>query len=334
MAKNCVGIDIGACGLKLAVCSGGEVQRMVVADMPDNLVRDGRVVSSEATAQFIKETLKKEKISSKSCAVILPSSVAFVRTMVMPAMSHEHLVLNLPYEFRDFITQDKDKYFYDYAVLGRVDGEDDAPKQFELIAATTLKETIDDYTVMCRRAGLKLITAVPEELAYMNLIRAYQSRQGADLAEREYGFIDLGHTDSRLHIFRGVKHQATRVIEYGLQLLDAAISDQFNVDEHIARTYKHANNHNELGSEAAMSFYATVALEIMRAINFYRFNSPDSDLQDIFLCGGGTKIDLLVKQIQSELPVNIHSVAELLPDSATGHLDAALCHTAIGVTMQ
>ena len=334
MPKTCVGIDIGACELKLAVCTGGELRRVEVAEMPDNLVRDGRLVSPEAMAEFLKKVAKDAKIGTRACGVILPSSVAFARTMSMPAMTHEHLKLNLPYEFRDFITQEKDKYFYDYAVLSREDGEDGEPKQFELIAAATLKQTIAEYASLCRRAGFRLVTAVTEELAYMNLLRAHIARAGDGAGEREFGFIDLGHTATRLHIYAGVKHQATRAIEYGAQLLDLAIAEQFSVDEHIARTYKHANNNGELQSAVCQNIYSTIAVEVMRAINFYRFNSPDSNLEDIYICGGGSRIEPLIRQLQNELPMRLHPITELLPESARLFDGVALCQTAIGVVSQ
>lgn len=333
MAKSCIGIDIGAGSLKIAVCSNGVVERLATAEVPDNHIKDGRIISPEATSDFLKEVLKKEKISGRSCAILLPPSLAFTRTMVLPAMEHEHLEMNLPYEFRDFIVQEKDKYFYDYAVLDRIDNEDGTPMEFELIAATALKSTIEEYSLLCRRAGMKLKTAIPEELAYMNFIRAHEARTNAG-NDCEYGIIDLGFTSTRLLIYKGVKHQATRVIDYGAQLIDIAIAEELNVDEHIARAHKHANNYNELMSESCQTIYSNIALEIMRAINFYRFNSPDSDLQNIYLCGGSSKIEPLVEQIKREIPIDVHSITDILPQIKGEQDDAMLCQLAIGVALQ
>lgn len=335
MAKNCVGIDIGACQIKLALCSDGEVRRLVVENMPDSLVRDGRIISMEATAEFLKEVASKEKVNIHSCGVILPSAVAFTRTMTLPTMSEEHLKLNLPYEFRDFITQEKDKYYYDYAVLDYLNGPSGEPEEFELIAAATLKETIKDYSDMCRRAGFKLITAVPEEVAYMNIIRGYEAKNQTLDSEKEYCLIDLGHTGTRLHIYKGFKHQATRVVDYGAQMLDTVIAEQMNVDEHIARAYKHANNNEELESEACRNVYSTISVEVMRAINFYRFNSPDSNLEEVYLCGGGARIQPLVHQIMTDLSnMSIRRIDDILPVSAGTNGDAVVCPAAIGVAMQ
>jgi len=247
-------------------------------------------------------------------------------------MTREHLELNLPYEFRDFITQEKDKYFYDYAVMDTLRDEQGNPQEFELIASATLKDTIKAYVDMCRKAGLKLITAIPEELGYMNLIRRITAEKSVP-EDYEYCFIDLGHTATRLHIYKGIKHQATRVVEYGMQMIDTAIADALNIDEHIARTHKRANSNNELTSPECMNIYSMISVELMRAVNFYRFNSPDSDLQEVYLCGGGARIEPLVNEIATDLSMPIHSVAKLM-SGFSDNADCTICPSAIGATMQ
>lgn len=333
MAKTCVGIDIGTSEIKFAVVSGGKVQRVAVRSMPDNLLREGRIISPETMADFMKETAKEEKINAKSAAVILPSAVAFTRRITLPMMTHDQLVLNLPYEFRDYITQEKDKYFYDYAVIGRrLDEETGEAIELDIIAAATLKETIQDYSWIVRRAGFKLEVAVPEEIAYMNIIRDFERRYPQEKT-REYAFIDIGHTGTRLQIFNGIAHEATRVMEMGAALLDDVIAERYNVDEHIASAYKHANNNGELMLEGCQNVYSAIGVEIVRALNFYNFNNPTSELSEVFLCGGGAQIAPLVDLLRSELDKNVYTVNELLPESAKQFENSALCQLAIGITL-
>lgn len=330
MAKNIVGIDIGACQLKLAVCADGVPRKLVTEEVPDNMIKDGSIVSPEATAQFIKKTASKARIGTRACAVILPTPVVFTRTMTIPAMTHENLALNLPYEFRDFITQEKDKYFYDYAMLNTIPDADGKPHEFEIIAAATLKETVKAYADMCRRAGFKLVRAIPEELSYMNIVRSYEEKSGSANA-REYCIIDLGHTATRLHIFKGYMLQATRVFDYGMQMLDSAIADSLNADEHIARAHKHSNTNNVLTSDICTNIYSMISIEVMRAINFYRFNSPTSNLTEVFLCGGGAKVEPMVERLASDIGMPVHRAGDLLPGDGG---DSTLFCPAIGITMQ
>ena len=334
MGKTCVGIDIGASEVKFAIVSDGGIRNLATGVVPENLVRDGRIVSPELAAEFLKIALKNAQINLSNCAFLLPSAVAYTRSMMMPAMSHDNLMLNLPYEFRDFITMEKDKYFYDYALLDTVTDESGKVSELEVIAATTLKETIHGYGNICRRAGVKLRTAVPEEIAYMNIINKYQQRNNIDISAREFGFIDIGHTSTRLHIYKGNKHQASRVIEYGIGLLDSIIAEQNNIDEYTARAYKHTNSKGEQSSELCLNLYGNITMELTRALNFYRFNMPDSNLTDIYYCGGGSKIVPLIDRMRDELQLEILPFSELLPDTLKNADDVPVCHLAIGVAMQ
>jgi len=334
MGKTCVGIDIGASDVKFAIVSDGGIRNLTVSDVPESLVRDGRIVSPELAAEFLKTALKNAQIKMTNCAFLLPAAVAYTRTMQMPAMNHDNLLLNLPYEFRDFITLDKEKYFYDYAMLDTIKDESGKVSELEIIAATTLKDTIRGYSSICRRAGTKLRTAVPEEIAYMNILNKYKQRNNIDISAREFGFIDIGHTSTRMHIYKGNKHQASRVIEYGVGLLDSIIADQYNIDEHTARAYKHANTKDEQSSELCLNLYNNISMELMRALKFYSFNMPDSNLTDIYFCGGGSKTTPLVDRLRDELQLDVHDFSELLPDTMKNTENAQICHLAIGVAMQ
>lgn len=331
MAKNCVGIDIGERNMKMAVCSNGRVRRLVVQELPDNLVRDGKIVSLEEAAAFIKKTAKSAKIKTRNCGVIIPAALAFTSTLTLPAMSAEHLSLNLPYEFSDFIPQEKDKYFYDYAVLDTILNEAGVPSEIELIASSTLKETIQEYSLIFKRAGFKLKTAIPDELAYMNIIRNYVENGGS--ANAGYCLIDLGHTATRLFIFKGTKHQATRVVEYGIAMLDAAISEALGVDEHIARTHKQANTNNILDSDSCKKVYSNISIEVMRAINFYRFSAQDNNLDEVYIMGSGAKIPGIAKQLAADLDMPVRSIEKLFQDFERSD-DVVFCPAAIGVALQ
>lgn len=332
MSKTTIGIDIGSCELKLALCGGGAVQRLVSEPLPDQLVRDGRVVSPEAMAAFLKETVKKHRLSARRCALVLPASQAFARRTLLPAMTLEQLQLNLPYEFRDYITEEKDKYFYDYAVLRMERDEAGKPAQMELMAAAALKTVIHSYRDICRWAGLKLVTALPTELAYVNLLHRCQEANPQE--EREYCIIDLGHSATRVYIFTGLRFEVSRVIEFGGIQLDNAIADAFHVDVHIARARKVANREGELELQACQDQYRAMAVDLMRGINFYRYSNPGSQLDTAWLCGGGSRIVPLVEQLSETLSMELHPISDLLALFGAGAEQADLCPAAIGAAQQ
>ena len=81
-----------------------------------------------------------------------------------------------------------------------------------------------------------------------------------------------------------------------------------------------------------MNAYGTITVELMRALNFYRFSNPDSHLEDIWICGGGACIQPLQQSIAETLDLRIHAAGELLPNGIALEEDYALLQ-AIGITM-
>ena len=119
MAKTILGIDIGTDQLKLALVKGKTVLKTAVAEMPENLLKEGRVTSRETMGELIRTTMKENGIRANRAALALPGDVVFIKNVEVPPMSAEQLQYNLPFEFKDYITGELKDYVFDYAVLSR-----------------------------------------------------------------------------------------------------------------------------------------------------------------------------------------------------------------------
>ncbi len=330
MAKTLLGIDIGYDSLKLAVVSGGKVRRTAVAPMPLQMFRDDHVTSIEALGELIRNTMRENGIRCHNAALVLNSESVFVRNVTMPQMNAEQLAYNLPYEFRDYITGELRDYVYDYAMISSDQpGEEGGGKVMELLAVAAPGEQMEEMRAVMRKAGLKLVKAAPTVCSFIALIRQRQKNGGAP--DEEYCFLDLGFRAVRMYMFRGEVHVATRELEVGLNALDDAIAEAYNVDPHLAHTYLLTNYDNCQEKEACVNSYNNISVELMRALNFYRFSNQDSQLSDIWLCGGGAAVHALQQVIGDALDMKIHQAGELVD----GGGDLENCHTllqAIGVT--
>lgn len=342
MAKSCLGIDIGKDQLKLVLMKGETIQKTASVQMPEGLLKEGRIVSVETTGELIRKTMRENKIRCKEAAVVVSSGICFLRNVTMPEMTPDQLVYNLPYEFRDYITDELKKYTFDYSW-----GSGEAPlkakklkktrkkqneekdenseneegserKEMELLAAAAPMEDIEDIRLMARKAGLKLTFAAPEVSACENLLH-YKLKDEQD-KEKEYGILDLGSTSSRLLIFKGDRHQVTRVIERGMEQVEELLADYFHIDIHLAHTWLLANHEDCVNSDVCRDAFAQISVELMRALNFYQFSNPDSRLEDIWICGGGASIEAMRQSLKESLDVNIHDAGELLESMGGNHV--------------
>lgn len=332
MAKSCLGIDIGKDQLKLVLMKGENIVKTASVQMPEGLLKDGRIVSVETTGELIRKTMKENKIRCKEAAVVVSSGICFLRNVTMPEMTAEQLVYNLPYEFRDYITDELKKYVFDYSwgsgeempkgkklkKASKKKKKEEKPEEeenqkrneMELLAAAAPLEVMEDLRLMTRKAGLKLTFAAPEVSACENLLH-YKLRNEQD-KDKEYGILDLGSTSSRLFIFKGDRHQVTRVIERGMELVEELLADTFHIDIHLAHTWLLANHEDCIHSEVCQDAFSQISVELMRALNFYQFSNPDSRLEDIYICGGGASIATMRQSLEENLDVKIHEAAELL----------------------
>lgn len=310
VSRAILGIDIGSNALKIASYDGRKTSRLVEEPMPDQLVRGGNIVSAEAMSAFLKETLKKYKLFVKQAAVILPASQVFVQQVELPFMTEAQLRLNLPYEFRDFITEEKDKYVYDYALIEMVKNEEGENVKMRLLASAVGKEVIREYRDLCRFAGLKLVAAVPYEVAYRNLLRRIVKARPEE-ADYEHCLIDLGHTGYRMYFFHGAVFEAVRTGDRGGAAVDEMLSGILNVDIHIAHAHKESDREGELEQPQVVDYFQGLGREIQRAVNFYSYNNPDKELKGIWVCGGGSRVAELTQEISELLDLTVHQADEL-----------------------
>lgn len=331
MPDSYTGIEIGSRQVKMTQCTDNCVYRVAIEPLPDNYVNRGTIVSMEAMSEFLKDMAKRRRFNDKKCALVLPNSVAFSKRLTMPAMTVEHLKINLPYEFHDFINESRKKYVFDYCLLEMRCNEDNKPISMDLMATAAPKEKLQEYTLMLKHAGFKLLIAAPEIFAYSNVIREYEAVEKPE-DTREYCFVDLGYYSTKLHIFSGNRFEVTREIEYGCSLLDRAIASEKNLDEHIAHSYIMENYEDVWDLQCCREIYDTIAVELMRAINFYGFNNPSSKLDTVYYCGGGSLIHPLVDAITSHIPLEPRPVAELF--TALGEMpeEAFISPAAAGIT--
>ncbi len=306
MRNRMVGFDIGEREVKMVYTAGGKIKKAVSVPLPDNLVENGIIKSMDAMADFLRLSARENGIPRIGAAVILPEELVFCRNAQLPVMTTNQLVYNLPYEFKDYLSMEKEKYFYDYAVYGMTDGEEG--KTMELFACAVLKSTIADYRAMFRRAGFKLKAAIPEEWAYVSALRA------ADKTQETYCLADLGHSQSRVHILAGGRAASRRAIDMGLAHVEKQIADDFLVDVHMARAYKLSNHSGALHADSCARLYERLGVEILKTVNFYNYNNRELAVQSVFLCGGGAAVEPLREAIGRVTNLNVYTLGQLLPE--------------------
>lgn len=105
------------------------------------------------------------------------------------------------------------------------------------------------------------------------MLQAYYRRtrqEGRDLC-----VVNLGHSATFLYIYRGGHFASRREIEVGMSDLEHLVADQCSVDVHVAHEYVRQNYNHVLESEQARELYGRIAVEVVKAVNFFNYNNRE-----------------------------------------------------------
>ena len=324
MASKMIGVEFGSNTLKMAVCDRGIVKKMAFERMPDDLVREGRVSSPAAMTEFLKTMMKNQGIRGGNCALVLPSSMVISHHVSMPAMSEAELKLNLPFEFRDFVGKEGVKYDYDYSVMSIKDNV------MELYAAAVRKDTVEELYSIFKKAGLTLKIATPAEMAWLNLIRQNEN------LPKKLCIVDVGHNTTRVNIFANGNFVMGKDIDLAGSLIDQTISDTQQIDVHAARTRKESNMNGILTSELVNEAYQSLAIEVMKTVNFFRYSdlTEGGPLEHLYYCGGSAVVEPLRTCLLKATNMTMHHVQRLVKMDGASADQALYCALAAGAGCQ
>lgn len=331
MKKITLTFDMGDSHIKIAKREKGKIVVHAV-QVPENLIKEGLIQVPHMMSDFLKDLRAEYKLPTGECGIVVPDELVVCRNLTLPAMTIDQLKVNLPFEFTDYISDEPQKYVYDYALKEMFYDEDGKPKEMNLTAAVMSKESIDTYVNIFKNAGLNLRVLIPQEIAMTNIMRN-ALEQGRIQADKEYCIVNLGHRTTQVFIFKGDVLVVLRNIHIGSGAIDKVIAEYESVDEFVARTYKNKNYNNVLEQEYVREQYARIAVEVMKVNNFYRFNNRSSELEEIYFVGGGSNLKGFCETITEVTELNHKSTMDLLPPEVEEKIDlSGLC--AIGVMLQ
>ncbi len=335
--KPCLGFDFGGVYMKLALTDKKGISRIIVEEFPEGIFKDGDITAPNSALVLLREVLKKHRVKAKECAFILPPGKVLFRQLSTPVMDAHQIRKNLPFEFRDLISGKKEDYFFDYAIGSYQKNADGEVTGLNLMISAVQRKNMESYIRFFNKLGIKLRVAAPLESAFSNIIRTYEANH-LDVPEgRDYCFLDIGHSATRIHLYSGPLFQATRVIEYGGAMVESAIARDLNIDLSAARAYKENSQEATRYLKETSTAYTSIALEIRKAVNFYSSNEKElRKIETIYCCGGGGWMTPLLDTIREGAGLEIRPITELLPpnrNDAEGGLNL-IGAVAVGITLQ
>lgn len=303
MAGNLTAFDIGESTLKMVQLAHGKIRRTFCLDMPEQLVSEGVIRYPDAMAEFLRHAIRQAGFGRGRAAVLLPEALVAVRNVELPLMTQAQLRYNLPFEFREYLTQEKGQYYY--AVRPRTATQ---PGQMEMLASAAEKQTISQYREIFRQAGCRLVSAMAEEVAYEALLACGESRQ------MDCCIVDVGHRGVRVFFYRAGVFAGCRRIAHGLEELEQKLCGEKGLDPHVAHTYLRANYRNVCQGAEAGAWMEKISAEIMKAVQFYLSQNRGRALAGVYLTGGGGGLDGLRTMLSRLTGLEMLPLSDCFPE--------------------
>ena len=291
MRKDLLGVDIGSKEIKLVT-----KEKFVICQTPDNCVEGDELIAFDGMADLLKTLVKENGIKVKNACIVLPDSLVYIDRIKMPYMNTKQLEVNLPYEFKDVVGKNKDDYIYDYAYVNTIYDDNDKPVELELVISCVKKDIIEKYLDMFKKAGMRLVKAMPRQVAISNMLINNNILDNIAL-------VDIGYNFTRIDFFKDGLYDVTRILENGIKDMNKMASDKFYCDSHISLRYLKDNKDDILNSELFNNFYEDLALKINRAINYYSYSNQSNTLNNLYLYGGGVHYEQLNNVLKKELNI-------------------------------
>jgi len=323
MGSKIIGVEFGSDTLKIAVVSGGKVTAMAAEHLPVGMMAEGRVTAPAAMSQFIKEMCARNGLPrSGSCALIMPQQNYIARKISMPVMGVQELNINLPYEFRDFVGKDGPKFSYDYLVESIKDNV------MNLYATAIRNEITEEFAEILRKAGFKLKASMPEDAAWLNLIRTAKNEP------KRIAIIDVGAARTHVSIFANGIYEMGRDISIAGNDIDKAIAAAEKSELVVARAHKEGGVGDVTNNTGCNEVCSTLAVEVMRVLNFYRTRAEENEgLSDIYFCGGSSALEMLRTAIVKRTDMVPHHIRRFLTIDGPDYF-SSYCAIAAAAAMQ
>lgn len=320
-APALIGVDISSSAVKLVELSQNgksqtyRIERYAIESLPVDAMLDGEIVNMEAVSESLQRGWKRMGTRQKNVALALPATDVITKKIIVPAGQREDdLVFQVENEASQYIPFPLNEVDLDFQVTKVAP---DNPEEVEVLIAASRKEKVEDRVATALAAGLKAVVVDVEPYAAQAAFELTLNQLPGGGKDQVIALVDIGATVMKINVLLNGESLYTRDQSFGGNQLTQEIHNQFNLSLEASEAAKRSGGLPEnYNAEVLQPFCETLAIEVMRAIQFFFTSTQYTEVNYIFLAGGSAVIPGLDAIIStrtqvSTLIVNPFSTMEL-----------------------
>ena len=299
-------IDIGSHAVKLVQLTRGKkglvLGRLGIASLAHGAIADGEVREVEEVMRAVEELVSAEKLKEKRVAVGISGQAAIAKTIQVPQASG--LVLEEAVEAEA-------EQIFPFAI------DETRLRRQRLREVEVDGETMDEYLVIAvKRKAVGDVIDLFKHLKFepmlvdlnMLAIESAFALSGVDEDGEPTALVDVGASETLVHIIQGSRTLMTRSIAFGGSRITQTIGESLNVTRLEAEGIKMGTRTSPSPRAVADAIRAEVerlAREMGRTFQMHAQVHPEDQIHRMVLSGGGVHLDGLPAYLAASLDVPV-----------------------------
>lgn len=284
-SDNLLGIDIGACSIKVALFKGSFGSYTLKAAACLKLPEEGGA-AAPATPGFLRDALSSMRISAKRTSCLLSGDSLIFRNLHLPVMPEKDLKEAVNWEMRKEAGIPAGEAVSDYILSG--DGSKKDENKLSILGFAARRSDAEKTMAFYREAGLdpRVIEVKPTAL-----LSAYNINNEWEVGAN-YALLDIGEAHSTLVILKDKTLVFARDISFGgrdlTRSLSAIMTPQEAEEYKITYGLKGPDGAGEAGPLAAT--VEGMCSELQRSFDYYQAQFRMGPVSKLFLSGGTARL--------------------------------------------
>jgi len=298
--KDKIAIDLGQTNIKIMVGNKKVVKHFEIIKTPEDSIKDDKIINLDKLKDSLQIYLNKNAIKTKAVAFAIHGQDVVSRHTEVPMMDQEGIKTSLDWEMNQYLPKDVAEYIIDYEVIERIETAE--KKALRLLVAAVPKEKVEKIVKLCEMLSLQLVAI---DITSNCACRVFKDLFKKDHSSVNIGVIDIGSNSTNIIILDKGKLFIEREIPFGVNNILKEIIKQENIEHSSAFEYLQDNINFAGDLEASeleqkiITLFDNVLSSLEKIITFFTIGKVKSNLDGIYLIGGGSVIKGLKEHVSN-----------------------------------
>jgi type IV pilus assembly protein PilM len=313
--RDVIAFDIGSNTIKIVEGRYSknklQVYRMMDMPTPEGAVEDGRIINERELSEALKSFLKKNNVKIKEGTCTTNSSSIISREILIPIdVEVDEMDTVIEYEIEQYLPIKLDDYIVDYTIVDKVADTEGQKRKVNVVSFP--KVIAKGYYELLNSLELTPYVLDVNFNALSKITSYSQITMGGTVA-----FVDMGATSINVTIFSGGKLDFTRIIKYGGDNIDYALSTKLDMStkstesEKIEKASLLRINEDDILNVTIEESILEILGELERILQFYNNQSSGSSIESLVIYGGTSNIEGIDQYIENKLNIPTKKISRL-----------------------